>query len=257
MAEEESTQEDEKSTQEGEEGKPEEKEHKPVAKRSELDLSEDTRLQAGSSARAITFEMSPNVAPKPDAPSEPSVDRKTGVSSAPGLTTAQRDKMRPAAFNAVFDKAREKLAAARDAMKDPGSSKALALQDARPTLTDAGSERDRWVLKDGRALDGIVYLVVPVGKSEWHASFGRECLNYATLARNTNKRQAIMPQYGDTVIAYVNTMVDGQTPPLVEIDPTNIGDVEAWVQVRVKEMQDAIDRRRAVLAAKKAPPTST
>jgi hypothetical protein len=82
-------------------------------------------------------------------------------------------------------------------------------------------------------------------------------VNYATVTRNTNKRQPIMPKYGDTVIAYVNTMVDGQTPALVEVDPTGIADVEAWVKARVEEMVDTIMRRRAVLAKKAAPPTST
>jgi hypothetical protein len=251
MTDENGTQEDEKSAQEGEESKeegeespPKDEESKPDRKRSELDLSEDKRLKAGSSALKMSFELSPEAFPKQAAPSPQDTPAKSAMSS------AARDKMRPGAFTAVFDKAREKLAAAQDAMKDAIASKALVLTDARPTLADPRSPRDRWVLKDGRALDGIVYLAVPVGKLEWHASFGRECLNYATLARNTDKRHAITPQYGDTVIAYVNTMIDNQAPELVEVDPVDIGDVEAWIQARVEAMLGTIMSRRAVLAKK-------
>jgi hypothetical protein len=155
------------------------------------------------------------------------------------------NKARPDAFKAIFERAHAKLGEAYAVMRDSIASEKLALCDARPNLADAKFPRDRWPVTGGRMLDGIVYLVIPMGKTEWRASFGRECVNYGTISRNTNKRQPIMPQYGDTVIAYVHTTNAEQTPMFVEVDPVDVTDVDAWVEARVADMMNAIVRQRS------------
>lgn len=195
-------------------------------------MTEDKNIQELAAEAARTIKLTLGDVD----PARPAARPRSSVAVPP-------NKARPDAFKAIFERAHAKLGEAYAVMKDGVASNKLVLCDARPNLADAKFPRDRWPIAGGRMIDGIVYLVIPVGKIEWRASFGRECANYGTISRNTNKRQPILPQYGDTVLAYVHTTIAEQTRMLVEVDPVDVADVDAWVEARVADMMNAIARQ--------------